>query len=165
MISSIRKRAAPSLLVALAVGGLVAGCTAVSHTPAFSGSRASRPSPYHTVHLTSGSFSRPHRVIGIIQAKQEGYRWLHEKELVEGANPRSVLYFVAKSARDQGADGVQHLVFIDENPQSPGEKTAKQVHTALKILQAVAEERPPTALAEGTETSYRIQGELIEFTD
>jgi hypothetical protein len=146
--------------LSLALGS---GCVAVSRTAPLSQSTAEKGPTFDTISLTSGEFARPHRVIGVIQMQQEGYKWLHEKEVIADADPDSVLYKLGQAARYEGAQGIQHLVLIDGNPQSPEEKTARQVATVIKILDAIANRRPPMALGDGTQTIYFVKGELVQF--
>ncbi len=141
------------------------GCVAVSVTAPLSGDRAEGKNTFGTVYLTSGAFTRPHRVIGVVQMTQKGYRWLHEQEVISEANPDSVLYRIGTYVRQQGADGIQHLILIDQNPQTSEEKTARQISTAIRIINQINRGEPPTALGEGTETKYMVKGELVKFLD
>ena len=141
----------------------LSGCVAIMKTPPLSRSEAASGPTFSSVYLTSGRFDRPHTSIGVIQLEQEGYRWLHEREVVSEANPESILYKIGKLAQDQGADGVQNLLVVDLNPQSPEETTAKQVMTAIRVIQQIASRQAPTALGEGTKTRYAVKGELVKF--
>jgi len=149
----------------LAFSLIVSGCAAVSVTTPLSDTRAEGRDTFGLVYLTSGTFSRPHQIIGIVQMTQEGYRWLHENEVITEANPDSILYKVGAYVREKGAEGIQHLVVIDANPQTSGEKTAKQVITVIKVMDQVRRGEAPTALSEGTRTQYLVWGELVKFTN
>ena len=92
-----------------------------------------------------------------------GYRWLHEQEVV--GDPNNILYSVAALARDNGAQGIQHLELIDTNPQTRAEKIAKQIDTAIKVADQLEKGEAPTALGDGTETRYFVKGELVVFED
>lgn len=140
------------------------GCTATSMSPALS-AQPRPPLRNGTVWLTSGSFKEKHQIIGVIQMLQTGYKWMHEVEIITDSNPASILYQVAAYAHSQGADGVQHLVIIDENPQTPGEKGAQQVATMIRLIDQVRSNRVPTAAGEGTKTRYHVKGELVKFTE
>src|SRR5687767_4934132 len=99
-------RMTKSILLVLAT----AACTAKTISPPLT-ARGS-PDPRRTfasVHLTSGAFHKPHRVIGVVQMTQTGYKWLHEIELEDDARPESLLFNIGSYARKHGADGVQHL--------------------------------------------------------
>ena len=144
---------------------IVSGCAAVSVTVPLSDNRAEGRDTFGLIYLTSGTFQRPHQIIGIVQMTQEGYRWLHENEVITEANPDSILYKIGAFVRGKGAEGIQHLVVIDANPQTSGEKTAKQIITAIKVVDQVRRGRAPTALSEGTRTKYLVRGELVKFTN
>jgi hypothetical protein len=138
-------------------------CTAVSQTSPLT-SRTSSRSPGPTeIRITTGVFKPEARVIGVFQITEVGYRWMHEVELRPEIEPRSILYRVAAYAREQGAQGVQQLYLLDTNPQTRGERVAKQVDTTVRLLDQLQRGRAPTALAEGTETRYEVQGELVRF--
>ena len=152
--------------LALALAVIPAGCTAVSLSPPLTSqlSQGQLDSRHH-VPLSSGRFQRPYRVIGVFQMTQEGYKWFHEVEVVEDANPSSILYRVGVLAREHGADGVQHLELVDMDPQTPGEKAKKQFDSSVRIAKAVDQGRPGDIAKEGTKTRWEVRGELVVFTD
>ena len=142
---------------------LAMSCTAVSVSPPLNPRRADDGRPYGAVYLTSGEFAPAHEVIGQMQMTQTGYKWFHAVELNPDANPGSILWAVAEYARALGADGVQNLVILDLDPQTPAETAKKQFDTAVKLSDQVASGRSPTAAGEGTKTRYGVWGELIRF--
>ncbi len=154
---------APLLAVALAMGA--SSCVAVSRTAPLNARTAEGPPLFGTVHVTSGTFSRPHQVVGVFQTTQEGYRWMHELEVVSDADPNSILYKVSLLALQAGAQGIQRLELVDENPQSIEERRMKQVQTAVRFVEQMQRGQPPGALGEGTETRYHAKGELVRFTE
>lgn len=161
-----RKRYIYVFLGGLALAVMPAGCTAVSMSPPLTsqlpqGQLDSR----HHVPLTSGHFQRPYRVIGVFQMTQEGYKWFHEVEVVDDANPSSILYRVGVLARKHGADGVQYLELVDMDPQTPGEKIQKQLDSTVRIAKAADQGRPADIAKEGTKTRWEVRGELVVFTD
>ena len=158
----IRTQLATRLLVCASLMALSA-CAAVSRTPPLSRPDATGKPTFASIYLTSGTFSRPHRPVGVVQMTLEGYRWLHEKDVA--GDPNDLLYKVAALARDNGAHGIQHLVLIDSKPQTRAEKIAKQIDTAIKVAEQIKKEDPPTALGEGTKTRYFVKGELVVFED
>ena len=148
---------------ALLCAGLMAlsACAAVSKTPPLSRPDATGKPRFAAIYLTSGTFSRPHRPVGVVQMTMKGYRWLHEEDVA--GDPNDLLYSVAALARDNGAHGIQHLELIDTNPQTRAEKISKQIDTAIRVAEQVEEGDPPTGLGEGTETRYFVKGELVIF--
>ncbi len=155
-----RTRLAARLLLCIGLMALSA-CAAVSRTPPLSRPDATGKPTFGSIYLTSGTFSRPHRPVGVVQMTLKGYRWLHGKDVAGG--PNDLLYTVAALARDNGAHGIQHLELIDTNPQTKGEKIAAQIDTAIRVAEQVEKGDPPTALSEGTETRYFVKGELVIF--
>jgi len=114
--------------------------------------------------LTSGTFAQPHQVMGVMQMTQTGYRWFYEVELVSDANPASILYKVAMYARDNGADGVQNLELVDLKPQSPAERTQKQISGVMRVADAAKSGQGLNqAASEGEETRWEVRGEFVRF--
>ena len=145
-------------------GGLaLCACSAVSTTPPLSRPDATGKPRFASIYLTSGTFSRPHQPVGLVQMTLEGYRWLHAEDVV--GDPNDLLYKVAALARDNGAHGIQHLELIDRKPQTRAERISKQIDTAVRIFEQAKEGDAPTALSEGTETLYFVKGELVVFED
>lgn len=140
-----------------------AGCTATTVSPPLSSQGSTVQHTFGDVYLSSGRLKSPHRVIGVIQMTQTGYKWFHEVEIVDDANPASLLFKIGEYARSKGADGVQHLVLVDLNPQTPGEKAAKQIDSAVRINKAVAEGRYADIAEQGTKTRWEVRGELVQF--
>jgi hypothetical protein len=141
-------------------------CTATSVSPPLT-ARGS-PDPRRTfanVQLTSGAFQRPHYVIGVMQMTQSGYKWLHEIEIIDDANPRSLLFKVGRYARELGADGIQHFELIDLDPQTPADTAGKKIDSTIRIAQAIDKKQYASIAAEGTKTRYEVRGELIKFVD
>ena len=102
------------LCLLLAPALALAACTAKTISPPLT---ARGSPPLHTfggVRLTSGAFREPHRVMGVIQMTQSGFKWMHEIEIVDDANPASLLFKIGSYAHEHGADGVQHLQLVDE---------------------------------------------------
>jgi hypothetical protein len=94
-------------------------------------------------------------------------RWFHEVEVIDDANPGSVLYKIASEARALGADGVQFLELIDLKPQSPGEKVSRQIDSAVRLADKAQRGRltPGDVASEGSETRWEVRGELVRFVD
>ena len=114
---------------------------------------------FNGVYLTSGQFSRPHQVVGVPQLTQEGYKWMHEVEVVGDANPASILYKVAAFASEHGATGIQGLELIDLKPQTEYDKVSKQMESVGRI------QRGESNIAEeGTKTRWVVRGEMVIFT-
>jgi hypothetical protein len=142
----------------------MAACTAKTISPPLT-ARGS-PDPRRTfgrVHLTSGAFAQPHRVIGFVQMTQRGFKWMHEVELEDDARPESLLFNIGSYARSLGADGVQHLKLLDLDPQTPADTVTKKIDTTVRVHDQLAHEQVPTAAADGTETRWEIRGELVQF--
>src|SRR5262245_16461073 len=143
---------------------LAVACTAKTVSPPLSSRGPTvAQGTFGTVALTSGEFQRPHRVIGVIQMTQSGYKWFHEVEIVDDANPESLLFKIGSYARQHGADGVQHLSLVDLDPQTPAERAGKQIDSAVRISRAVQHGHYTSIAGEGTETRYEVSGELIQF--
>jgi hypothetical protein len=141
-------------------------CTATSVSPPLT-ARGS-PDPRHTfgsVQLTSGAFHRPHYVIGVMQMTQSGYKWLHEIEIIDDANPNSLLFKVGNYARELGADGIQHFELIDLDPQTPADTAGKKIDSTINIAKAIERKQYASIAGEGTKTRYEVRGELIKFAD
>lgn len=149
---------------ALALGA-GAACTAVSVSPPLSTRGPELAPAPDRVALTSGQFRRPFEVVGVVQMTQSGYRWFHEVEVVSDANPGSILYKIARHAHHHGADGVQYLELVDLDPQTPGEKIGKQIESSVEIARAARRGDAAAIAGEGTETRWRVRGELIRFLD
>jgi hypothetical protein len=142
-----------------------AACTATTISPPLT-ARGS-PDPRRTfgghVHLTSGAFMQPHRVIGVVQMTQSGYKWMHEIELEDDARPDSLLSNIGRYAHSLGADGVQHLKLVDLNPQTPADTATKKVDSVISMHDAIERKQYASAAAQGTETRWEIRGELVQF--
>jgi hypothetical protein len=141
-----------------------AACTAKTISPPLT-ARGS-PDPRRTfghVRLTSGAFAQPHRVIGVVQMTQRGYKWMHEIELENDARPESLLFNIGSYPRSLGADGVQHLKLLDLDPQTPADTANKKIDSAIRMHDAVERKQYASAAAEGTETRWEIRGELVQF--
>ncbi len=137
-----------------------ASCTAYSLSPPLSQRVASGTQTFNGVYLSSGQFTRQHRVIGVVQLTQTGFKWLHEVEVVGDANPGSILYKIGSFAADHGAHGIQNLELIDLKPQTDLEKISKQAESIRKINSGesgIAEE--------GSETRWEVRGEMVIFTN
>jgi hypothetical protein len=144
---------------------LATACTANTLSPPLT-ARGS-PDPRRTfgghVHLTSGAFTQPHRVIGVVQMTQTGYKWMHEIELEDDARPESLLSNIGRYARSLGADGVQHLELLDLDPQTPADTATKKVDSVIRMHDAIDRKQYASAAAEGTKTRWEIRGELVQF--
>lgn len=156
---SITRRFAIAAAVGL-VATLQVACTAVSLSPPLSPQLTSEVRTYGGVWLTSGTFARPHQVTGVVQLTQTGYRWFHEVEVVNDANPGSILYKVGALAAEQGAHGLQRLVLYEVDPDTPGERLQKQVESMQRVAQG---ER--SVFEEGSETRWLVFAEMVRFTD
>ena len=143
------------------VAVVLSACTAKTISPPLSSVHTTRT--FDGVLLTSGRFEQPHRVTGVIQMTQSGYKWFHELEVVEDANPDSLLFKIGSYARSLGADGVQHLELVDLDPQTPAEKAGKQIDSAVRIHRSVQQGKPAAIAGEGTKTRWEIRGELVRF--
>ncbi len=167
-------------LLAFACLLALSACSAVSRTPPLSRPEATGGPVFESIYLTSGSFQRSHKPIGVVQMTLDGYRWLdpelsigsRDEEIVIGGklgavelggDPNGILYKVAALARDNGAEGIQHLVLLDTKPQTRGERVSKQIDTTIKVIEQLEDGDFPTALAEGTKTRYFVKGELVVF--
>jgi hypothetical protein len=148
------------LLVALA------SCTARTVSPPLSGTqRASAKPTFAKVSLSSGHFRRPHRVIGVFQMTQAGYKWFHEVQIVDDANPDSLLYKIGRYASSMGAQGVQNLELVDLQPQSDADRALKQINSAINIQRAARRGDYGAIAREGSETRWEVRGELVVFLD
>jgi hypothetical protein len=143
------------------VAVVLVSCTAKTISPPLSSTFTART--FDGVLLTSGRFEQPHRVTGVIQLTQDGYKLFHELEVVEDANPSSLLFKIGSYARSLGADGVQHLELIDLDPQTPAETAGKQMNSAVRIHRDVKRGKPATIVGEGTKTRWEVRGELVRF--
>lgn len=150
-------------LAVLLVASATTACTAKSVSPPLTSQGTSVQRTFGDVYLSSGRLKNPHRVVGVIQMTQTGYKWFHEVEIVDDANPASLLFKIGHYARAHGADGVQHLVLKDLDPQTPGDKAAKQIDSAVRINEAVAKGRYADIAGEGTKTRWEVRGELVQF--
>ena len=148
--------AAGTALLAL----LLTACTAVSLSPPLSPKLTGEVRTFNGVYMTSGTFARPHRVIGVFQMTQTGYKWFHEVEVVDDANPGSILYKAGATVARHGAQGVQRLVLIDLDPKTPAEIMEQQAKSARRIAAGKS-----NILEEGTETRWMILGEMVQFLD
>jgi hypothetical protein len=148
--------AAGAALLAL----MLTACTAVSVSPPLSPKLTGEVRTFNGVYITSGTFARPYRVIGVFQMTQTGYKWFHEVEVVDDANPGSILYKAGAVAANHGAQGVQRLVLVDLDPQTPAEVMQNQVKSAQRIAEGKS-----NIFEEGTETRWMILGEMVQFLD
>lgn len=139
---------------------MLTACTAVSLSPPLSPKLTGQVRTFNGVYLTSGTFSRPYRVVGVFQMTQTGYKWFHEVEVVDDANPGSILYKAGVIAARHGAQGVQRLVLLDLEPQTPADKLQKQLESAERVAKGES-----GLFEEGSETRWMIQGELVQFLD
>jgi hypothetical protein len=149
-----------SVIVAALVALLLGACTAVSVSPPLSPKLTGEVRTFGGVYLTSGTFARPHRVIGVFQMTQTGYKWFHEVELVDDANPGSILYKAGAVASRYGAQGVQRLMLVDLDPQTPADKIQKQMESAQRVAEGKS-----SVFEEGSETRWVIVGEMVQFLD
>jgi hypothetical protein len=151
--------------VALVLGTIsVTACTAKTLSPPLSGATA-HDRKFGGVYLTSGALKRPHRVIGVVQMTQSGYKWLHEVELVDDARPESLLFRIGDYARSLGADGVQHLQLIDLDPQTPADNANRKINSVIRMEKAIERKQYASIAGEGTKTYWEIRGELIQFVN
>ena len=145
----------------------LSGCVAVSITPPLSSNGQGASIVYQGVAFTSGTFKHPHRVIGVVQMTQEGFRhYLAGEVNEEGMQIDQIMQAIARYAADHGADGLQQFSLIDENPRSREERTAQKVGQTIKIVAALAASDPTgyrVAAHEGEETRYHIKGELVAW--
>jgi hypothetical protein len=148
--------AAGTALLAL----MLTACTAVSLSPPLSPKLTGEVRTFSGVYMTSGTFARPYRVIGVFQMTQTGYKWFHEVEVVDDANPGSILYKAGAVASRHGAQGVQRLVLVDLDPQTPADVMQKQVESAQRIAEGKS-----NIFEEGSETRWMILGEMVQFLD
>lgn len=148
--------AAGTALLAL----LLTACTAVSLSPPLSPKLTGEVRTFNGVYMTSGTFARPHRVIGVFQMTQTGYKWFHEVEVVDDANPGSILYKAGAVAAHHGAQGVQRLILVDLDPKTPAEVMEEQMKSAKRIAAGKS-----NIFEEGTETRWMILGEMVQFLD
>ena len=156
----------PGMFKPLVLAFAATACTATSVSPPLT-ARGS-PDPRRTfgsVQLTSGAFQRPHHVIGVMQMTQSGYKWLHEIEIIDDANPDSLLFKVGRYAHELGADGVQHFELIDLDPQTPADTIGKKIDSSISIAQHLDRKQYAAIAGEGTKTRYEVRGELIKFVD
>jgi hypothetical protein len=145
---------------------LAAACTATTISPPLTARGSPDPKrTFDSVRITSGAFTQPHRVIGVVQLTQSGYKWLHEVELVNDARPESLLSNIGSYARSLGADGVQHLKLLDLDPQTPADTATNKIDSVVRIHDAVERKQYASIAAEGTKTRWEIRGELVQFTD
>lgn len=154
-----RSRRAHVVAVAL-LALMLAACTAVSISPPLSPKLTGEVRTFNGVYLTSGTFARPHRVIGVFQMTQTGYKWFHEVEVVDDANPGSILYKAGAVAAGRGAHGVQRLMLVDLDPQTPSDKLQKQMESAQRVAEGKS-----SVFEEGSETRWVILGEMVQFLD
>jgi hypothetical protein len=158
----------PTIALAFSLAPFViqTGCTATTVSPPLSSHGSTTPhGTFGDVYLSSGRFHRPHRVIGVVQLTQSGYKWWHEVEVVDDARPDSILFKIGKYARSFHADGVQHLTLIDLDPQTPADTGAKKIDSAIRMERAVREGRYANIAGEGTHTRWEVRGELVQFVD
>jgi hypothetical protein len=148
------------VIVAALTALMLASCTAVSISPPLSPKLTGVVRTFNGVYLTSGTFARPYRVVGVFQMTQTGYKWLHEVEVVDDANPGSILYKAGAVAARHGAQGVQNLMLVDLDPQTPADKMQKQIESAQRIAAGKS-----SVFEEGSETRWVILGEMVQFLD
>jgi hypothetical protein len=155
----VRSERAHVVVVAL-LALMLAACTAVSISPPLSPKLTGEVRTFNGVYLTSGTFARPHQVIGVFQMTQTGYKWFHEVEVVDDANPGSILYKAGAVAAGHGAHGVQRLMLVDLDPQTPSDKLQKQMESARRVAEGKS-----SVFEEGSETRWVILGEMVQFLD
>jgi len=139
---------------------VLTGCTAYSVSPPLNPRIAEDTRGFSGVYITSGTFSRPHQVIGVMQMTQTGYKWMHEVEVVGDANPASILYKIGAFAASHGAQGIQNVILINLNPQTDYDKISKQVESIQRI-----ESGESNIAEEGTKTRWEVRGEMVTFTN
>ena len=143
------------------------GCIAVSRTPPLSNQGDNRPLTYQGIAFTSGTFKRPHRVVGVVQMTQEGFRHYLAGEVNEDdTQPAHMMQALALYAARHGADGLQRFSLIDENPRSQEERTAQKVTQTIKILGALGSQNKEgyqSSIQEGETTRFHIKGELVAW--
>ncbi|HWN70852.1 MAG TPA: hypothetical protein VNM90_24590 [Haliangium sp.] len=148
------------LVVAALMALMMASCTAVSISPPLSPKLTGEVRTFSGVYLTSGTFARPYRVVGVFQMTQTGYKWFHEVELNDDANPGSILYKAGAIAARHGAHGVQGLILVDLDPQTPADKLQKQMESAKRVAEGKS-----SVFEEGSETRWMVLGEMVQFLD
>ena len=147
----------------------LSGCVAVSITPPLSGQGERQTVTYQGVTFTSGTFKRAHRVVGVVQMTQEGFRhYLAGEVNEESTQANHMMNALARYAAAHGAHGLQQFSLIDENPRSQEERTAQTVGQTIKILSALGSQDKQgyqSSIQEGEQTRYRIKGELVAWID
>jgi len=142
----------------------VSACTSATVSPPLSAARTGDRT-FGGVVLTSGALARPCVVIGFVQMTQKGFKWMHEVELVDDARPESLLYRIGAYAKSLGADGVQHLHVVDLDPQTPADNAGKKIDSVIRMERNLEKKNYAAVATEGTETTWEVRGELIQFVD
>jgi hypothetical protein len=96
---------------------------------------------------------------------QSGYRWFHEVQVIDDANPDSLLFKVGRYASTLGAHGIQNLELVDLKPQSDADRAMKQINSAVNVHRAMQRGDYTAAAKEGSETRWEVRGELVVFLD
>jgi len=145
--------AARRLLLLAAVVPLV-GCSAVVR-----GQRLSdRPDETSRgVYLSTGGAPRPYQTLGFVQVTGEGRTVAGVVDVGDAGLDGVIRGTLAQEASKLGGDGVIHIEFLDENPQTDYERLqqAAQTVNSLASGHGQVEQRRRTVV---------VTGEIIKFT-
>jgi hypothetical protein len=136
-----------------AVALLLCGCTAVVRGSPLS----DRVGDRHDVYLSTGDSERAHRTLGFAQIRGYGVAIAGAVDVGEAGLDGAIRGVLAQEARRMGGDGVLHIEFIDENPQTPAERAQSFANSISNLSSGRA----------GVETRDRfvtVTGEIVKFT-
>lgn len=140
-------------MIALALAALC-GCNAVVRGSPLSG----RPQRGAGLYLSTGGAPAPYRTLGFAQIRGYGVAIAGFTEVGDAALDGTIKGALANAARQMGGDGVIHIEFIDENPQT----TYERIAAAAQSAQAVGSGQG------GVQTRDRyvtVTGEIIQFLE
>ena len=109
------------------------------------------------VYLSTGGSPRPYRTLGFIQITGEGRTVAGMVDVGDAGLDGVIRGTMAQEASKLGGDGVIHIEFLDENPQTDYERLqqAAQTVNSLASGQGQVEQRRRTVV---------VTGEIIKFT-
>lgn len=128
------------------------GCGAVVQ----GGRLSHRPHAEVDLFMTTGNSPRPYRTLGFIQVTGEGRTYGGVADVGDAGLDGVIRGALAHEARKMGGDGVIHIEFLDENPQTDYERYQQAAETISNLAEGKG------GVSEKQRTVV-VTGEVIQF--
>jgi hypothetical protein len=128
------------------------GCGVVEH----GGRLSSRPDDNQRIFLTTGASHRPYRTLGFAQLTGYGVAVAGLTEVGDAQLDSVIRGSLSEVALKMGGQGVIHIEFVDENPQTPAERAQSLANSFSNVGSGRG----------GVDTRNRtvvVTGEVIQF--